>query len=301
MENYVKEINELNKNHVHIKDVDRVNKIIHGFISGGPNKLHVLSDFDKTITKQHENGKLHLTSFGMFNKYPSLPEEYLRTVNGLAEKYRPIEIDPTLSIKEKSNHMEEWWLLTEKALMGLEVNPMKIEEVCSEIAPSLRDGTKEFFNSLKDADIPVLVFSAGLGDTVVAVLKHSGVFLPNVEVVSNFLKYNNEGAVVGFKDRRIHCYNKNEFAIKGTEFYNKILNRNNVILLGDSIGDAGMTEGMDHLENVLKIGFLYERSQEFLPKYMSSFDIVLEDDQTMDVPRAILNYITTSPTHLGEK
>lgn len=64
---------------------------------------------------------------------------------------------------------------------------------------------------------------------------------------------------MGFKDRLIHCYNKNEFAIKGTEFYNKILNRSNVILMGDSIGDAGMTEGMDHLENVLKIGFLYER------------------------------------------
>lgn len=64
MRNLAKEIPELNERHVHIKDIDRVNKIIHELITGGPNKLHILSDFDKTITKQHENGKLHLSSFG---------------------------------------------------------------------------------------------------------------------------------------------------------------------------------------------------------------------------------------------
>lgn len=64
MRNLVKEIPELNERHVHIKDIDRVNDIINELITGGPEKLHVLSDFDKTITKQHENGKLHLSSFG---------------------------------------------------------------------------------------------------------------------------------------------------------------------------------------------------------------------------------------------
>lgn len=67
MRNFVKEIAELNESHVHIKDVDQVNDIIHGLMTGGPSKLHVLSDFDKTITKQHENGKIHLSSFGKNN------------------------------------------------------------------------------------------------------------------------------------------------------------------------------------------------------------------------------------------
>lgn len=43
----------------------------------------------------------------------------------------------------------------------------------------------------------------------------------------------------------------------------KVLNKDNVILLGDNIGDANMVEGIDHLTNVLKIGFLYDRVSIF--------------------------------------
>lgn len=51
-----------------------------------------------------------------------------------------------------------------------------------------RENTKEFFHELNQANIPILVFSAGLGDTVEAVLKHCEVLLPNVEV-SVFFNY----------------------------------------------------------------------------------------------------------------
>lgn len=35
--------------------------------------------------------------------------------------------------------------------------------------------------------------------------------------------------------------------------------------------------------------------EEFLPAYMDAFDIVLVDDQTMNVTRAILKYIFNKP------
>ncbi|KAJ8964053.1 hypothetical protein NQ314_005194 [Rhamnusium bicolor] len=202
--------------------------------------------------------------------------------------------------RKKTKHMEVWWALSEEAIKGLKVSPEEINEVCIQLGPSLRDGSKELFDELCAAKVPVLVFSAGLGDTVMSVLKHCDVLLPNVEVVSNFLKYDSDGCIMGFKDRLIHVYNKNEYAIKGTDFYNQIVDRDNVILLGDSIGDASMVEGMDHLKVVLKIGFLYARSEESLPNYMNTFDIVLQDDQTMEVPRAILNYIKNSASHQSE-
>lgn len=64
MKNYVNDISELSQKHVHIKVPEKVNQIIENFINGGYDKLQVVSDFDKTITKQHENGKDHLSSFG---------------------------------------------------------------------------------------------------------------------------------------------------------------------------------------------------------------------------------------------
>ena len=61
--NFVNEINELNKPHVHIKDPEKLNAKLNGIINGSFEQLQIVSDFDLTITKQHENGKRHLSSF----------------------------------------------------------------------------------------------------------------------------------------------------------------------------------------------------------------------------------------------
>lgn len=60
----IKEIPELNSKHVHYKDKDHLNKILNILVEGGAGKLQIVSDFDRTITKHHENGKQHLSSFG---------------------------------------------------------------------------------------------------------------------------------------------------------------------------------------------------------------------------------------------
>lgn len=132
-------------------------------------------------------------------------------------------------------------------------------------------------------------------------------------MISNFLKYNDEGVIQGFQDAAIHVLNKNEFALKGTKYYDLVKDRDNVILMGDSLGDAGMADGIPHANAVLKIGFLYDhvrtwlywkmiksnfslsyvffKIKENLPNFMDTFDIVLEDDQSMDVVRGILKCV----------
>lgn len=79
-----------------------------------------------------------------------------------------------------------------------------------------------------------------------------------LKVVSNFLEYNSEGEIEGFKGTTVHVLNKNEYFLKGTDYFKLIEDRENVILLGDSLGDAGMAGGMPHCNAVLKIGFLYD-------------------------------------------
>jgi len=96
---------------------------------------------------------------------------------------------------------------------------------------------------------------------------------------------------LGFQDKIIHVFNKNEYALKNTDFYDVVADRDNAMVLGDSLGDADMAQGMEHCQNVLKIGFLYDHVEHALPQYMDTFDIVLVDDQTMDVPKAIFDYI----------
>lgn len=45
----------------------------------------------------------------------------------------------------------------------------------------------------------------------------------------------------------------------GTEYHDLVENRNNVILLGDHLGDSEMAEGIPHKSTELKIAFLYEK------------------------------------------
>ncbi|XP_066152564.1 7-methylguanosine phosphate-specific 5'-nucleotidase [Euwallacea fornicatus] len=290
------EIDVLSRNNVHIKDRVNLSKILQNMHLGGLEMLQVVSDFDKTITKQHENGVPHLSSFGIFSSIPSTAqnETYQKTVKSLRQKYYPIEMDPHISVEDKLKHMEMWWDLSEKAIKGLKVTQEEIDQACLGCKSSLRDGCEQFFKCLFESNIPVLVFSAGCGDVVLAILKQSGVCWPNVKVISNFLKFTEEGTILGFKDKVIHVFNKNEYALKDSDFYNEVANRGNAIVLGDSLGDAEMTQGMAHCVNVLKIGFLYDHVEHNLPQYMDTFDIVLVDDQTMDVPRAVFEYIKKS-------
>lgn len=147
------------------------------------------------------------------------------------------------------------------------------------------------FREMYEEEIPCLVFSAGLGDCVVSVLKHANILYPNVKVVSNFLQYKENDVLDGLGGNMIHTFNKNETALEGTDYYDLVRDRDHVIVMGDSLGDAKMADGVPSQSHVLKIGFLYDHPEENLPVYLDTFDIVLVDDQTMEVPRAIIDLV----------
>lgn len=68
-----------------------------------------------------------------------------------------------------------------------------------------------------------------------------------------------QGIMVGFKGKLIHMFNKNEDAIHSSDYFEKLYNRTNVILMGDSIGDIKMALGVPQPSSVLKIGFLNDK------------------------------------------
>ncbi|XP_068982365.1 7-methylguanosine phosphate-specific 5'-nucleotidase [Bombus flavifrons] len=276
--------------HVHIKDKKRLLRTINTMLSDGCNSLQIVTDFDLTLTKQHVNGKKVLSSFGIFSKCKQLPETYAKESSRLYQKYRPIEIDPNLSIEVKTEAMREWMIAAEEILKGIPFTPDEIPEISNIYGTHLRDGTKEFFEKLHFVKIPVLVFSAGLGDIVEAILKNQGVLFDNVKIISNFLKYK-DGKLAGFQNERlIHVFNKNEHAIE-QDYFKVLEGRKNVFLMGDTIGDASMVDGMVNTRAVLKIGFLYDNIESSLASFMEKFDIVLVDDQTMQVPIDILKLL----------
>lgn len=87
--------------------------------------------------------------------------------------------------------------------------------------------------------MPVLIFSAGIGNVVDEFIKQQCGQYKNVKIISNFMKFNSTtNKLVSFDQGKIiHIFNKNERVLLDTEYEKQIENRSNVIIIGDSPGD----------------------------------------------------------------
>ncbi|XP_046673061.1 7-methylguanosine phosphate-specific 5'-nucleotidase A-like isoform X1 [Homalodisca vitripennis] len=289
----LKSINEadwLLRPHVHMKDPEQVIEKINSMIQGGSKQLQVVFDFDRTLTKHHENGVITHSSYGVLETVPTFPQSFRESNRTKLAKYRPIEIDPNITMEEKIPIMLEWWTSGIEDMKGIQWDLDMVEKHLRDNQQPFRDGTKACFEQLQNAGVPVLVFSAGLGDVVRIALTHKGLLTSNVHIISNFLKIE-DGKIAGYiGENLIHVFNKNEAHVKNTPYYEELTGRTNVVLLGDSTGDAMMADGVSH-NNVLKIGFLNTDIEQCLTQFKDLFDIVLTDDQTMDVLNHILKFV----------
>lgn len=54
---------------------------------------------------------------------------------------------------------------------------------------SLREGFNEFFDQLHKNNVPLFIFSAGVGDILEEIIRQANVFHPNINVVSNYMDF----------------------------------------------------------------------------------------------------------------
>ncbi|XP_010022807.1 PREDICTED: 7-methylguanosine phosphate-specific 5'-nucleotidase-like, partial [Nestor notabilis] len=222
-----------------------------------------------------------------------ISEDGKKELKDLLHYYYPIEIDPNRTLEEKLPLMVEWWSKVHELLSQQSIRKGDIAQIVRESGVMLRDGFKELFDQLHKYNVPLFIFSAGIGDVLEEIIRQANVFYSNINVVSNYMDFDENGVLTRFKRPLIHTYNKNDSILQGTEYFQQLSTRTSVILLGDSMGDLTMADGVPSVENILKIGFLNDKHREVLGKYLDAFDIVLERDETLDVANGILRYILT--------
>lgn len=139
--------------------------------------------------------------------------------------------------------MVEWWEKANAALI-LEKAPISLVPAAVQASAwTFRNSTEAMFELCDKTGIPILVFSAGITDVIDEMLKQritrDRVF-ESLHVISNKLKADENGIIVGFEGSIIHVLNKNEHAVAEAhlDWWDKVKTRKNVILLGDSPGDV---------------------------------------------------------------
>ncbi|XP_034448878.1 cytosolic 5'-nucleotidase 3-like isoform X2 [Hippoglossus hippoglossus] len=275
-----------------MKDPERVQEILESMVKAGSNTVQVISDFDMTLTRFAHNGKRCPTCHNILDNSMLITDDCKVKLKDLLNKYYPIEIDSTRSIAEKLPLMVEWWTKAHELLVQQEIRKDKLAIVVRKSEAMLREGYQLFFDHLHEHSIPLLIFSAGIGDVLEEVIRQAGVFHPNVKVFSNYMDFDESGVLKAFKGVLIHIYNKREGALLNTGHFQELRTRPNVVLMGDSLGDLTMADGVQDMENLLKIGFLNDKVEERKQSYLDSYDIVLIKDETLEVPNAVLLYLT---------
>lgn len=276
-----------------ISNPEELEKLKKSISKAGAEKLHVLADFDRTLTTAFVDGKSIPSLISILRDGNYLTHDYAEKAHTLYDKYHPIEIDLNISLEEKKKEMREWWIAHFDLLINSGLNKEDLEKIIKLGRVRLREGASDFIDFLHVLNIPLVIMSSsGLGGDIIAMyLVKEDRLYENIHIISNSYEWDENGNAVGYKKPIIHVMNKDETAIQDFPVFDVIKNRRNVILLGDSLGDIGMIEGFDY-DNLIKIGFLNENIEENLEQYKRIYDILILNDFSMDYANGLLREIT---------
>ncbi|RHY45939.1 hypothetical protein DYB34_010790, partial [Aphanomyces astaci] len=159
----------------------------------GPSQLLVIADFDYTLTPYHTPTGEHAHScHGIISGSGFLGHEFQAKANALFQQFYPIEISPLLTQDEKEPHMVQWWERSHKIMVDYGLHAHHIKDAVANADITFRDGFQPLFASLAKANVPTLIFSAGLADVIQAVMNKNwgaSFWTPNVHVISNVMEF----------------------------------------------------------------------------------------------------------------
>lgn len=253
-------------------------KKIHSFIKSGKDKLHLVLDFDRTLTFNQKGPEEDMTTWEILATH--LSQSALSEYKQYYNKYRPLEIEGRITEADFKTWSER--------ILGLfcesQLKWQDVEKGVDTRMP-IRPFAKELFDICREKNISTVIISAGVKN-VIDLWCQNYKIKPTL-ILSTNLTFSPEGYMTGWeRDSLINILNKKE---KGHQEIEKIRSlRPNTILIGDSLDDVSMAEGE---KNVLRIAVYNPRRDDKpdkLKDFMKSFDLVIQDGTLQGVIK-ILN------------
>jgi HAD superfamily hydrolase (TIGR01544 family) len=265
----------------------------------GPGKLSVVTDFDFTLSQFMLNGARGSSCHKVIEDCGLLQDSYHTEAKALQAQHYPVEVDPDVKMEDKILDMVEWVTNAHQLLVqsGLTKSTIAnaVRAALKEGSLDLRQDVDSFFATLAKNQVPTLIFSAGIADVLEACLQEKLRLDPAlVHVISNRCIFAGAGEVLtAFVEPHLHVFNKRCAPYLHTPFFQlpTVRDGQTVLLLGDSMGDVTMCEGMARdPSSILKVGFLNDRVER-LGDYLKIYDLVILDDPGFAVPNGIIDSI----------
>lgn len=258
--------------------------IINKFKNTDDNTWYVVTDFDRTLTMG-----ISKSSWGVLSSDTFGCNDYIKERDDLDNYYRPLEISDKLDDDEKAKYMEDWWNKNIELIIKYKLSEDVIKNAIKDVnIMKFRDGAISMLKSFHKRNIPVIIFSAGIGNFIELFLKLHGCYYENIYVISNFIKFEN-GLAIGLENNVIHSLNKNENLLP-KDILKRINKRENILLMGDHSGDVKMVNDIKR-EKAFKIGFLEENVNGNMELYRNIFDLVCTDETSFSTINDVIGFL----------
>ena len=264
---------------MNIIESEQAAEIIKKIIAGGASNLHLLADFDRTLTYGTLNGVRTPSVIALLRDGKHLTPDYAVKAHALFDKYHAYEVDDSLSKEERKAYMQEWWDVHNQLLIDSGLSLKDYEDIVQSGKIKFREGIVGFLNLLHEKKVPLVIISAAAcGDAIKMYFKQMNCDFDNINYIVNRYQWGANGQAIATVKPTITVANKDEIMLGGfPNIFEKIKDRKNVILLGDGLDDPGMVEGFAY-ENLLKIGFLNPGFDSPQEAFQAAYDVVLEGD-----------------------
>ena len=227
--------------------------------------LYIISDFDRTITSFESEDSWDACGGLLSNEFKEKLGQYYKY-------YGTIEINYNIDQETKEKYMIEWYEKCMNLYYEYGLTKEKLEKSIKESKLIFREGAKEFIEKTKENNIPLIILSAGIGNVIEEFLKINNCYFNNIYIISNFIKFDENGNMKKFEDNMIHSLNKTIEGHLSQKCKNEIKDRKSGILMGDLIDDKKMAD-KNNIDNIVTVGFL--NNEENLELYNKNFDVVL--------------------------
>lgn len=95
-----------------------------------------------------------------------------------------------MSVEEKVPHMEDWWRLSHQYIVDAKFTYSQIEGFVANARIYLRDAAVEFIRSVEAHNVPLVLFSAGIGNIIEIILKRNLGHVPQtLHLISNCMNF----------------------------------------------------------------------------------------------------------------
>jgi len=163
---------------------------------------YIIIDFDKTITASKS-----LDSWMAIIDFSIYGEDCKKEIEKLNETYSPIELDYQIGKKEKEQYMVEWYQKSMDLLYQYGLTKTNLQKALTRGSLILREGAKEFFKTMHENKIPVIILSAGIGNAIEEFLKSQEIYFDNLHIISNFVQFESDN-MQKFNGELLHSMNK---------------------------------------------------------------------------------------------